>query len=58
MLEIILKRYSAPSLDVNPLQKECGLFRCTKFSDIYTIIIPFCNHDLYEVIRLRITQIG
>lgn len=28
---------------VNPLQKEWGLFRCTKFSDIYNIIIPFCN---------------
>lgn len=26
---------------VNPLQKEWGYFRCTKFSDIYNIIIPF-----------------
>jgi hypothetical protein len=45
MLEIILKIYSAPSLDVNLLQKEWGLFRCTKsgFASIYNIIIPFCN---------------
>lgn len=28
---------------VNPLQKEWGLFQCTLFSDIYNIIIPFCN---------------
>lgn len=28
---------------VNPLQKEWGYDQCTKFSDNYNIIIPFCT---------------
>ena len=29
---------------INSLQKKWGYFQCTKFSDIYNIIIPFCSH--------------
>ena len=27
---------------INSIQKEWGYFQCTKFSDNYEIIIPFC----------------
>lgn len=36
---------------VKPLQKEWGYFQCTKFSDIYNIIIPFCTQYLIRGVK-------
>ena len=36
---------------INSLQKEWGYFKCTKFSDIYNIIIPFCSQHSIRGIK-------
>ena len=36
---------------INSLQKEWGYFQCTKFSDIYNIIIPFCSQHSNQGIK-------
>lgn len=44
--ELLLKsfiQYFKCGYYVKPSNEEWGHFQCTKFSDIYNIIIPFCN---------------
>ena len=39
---------------INSNKKEWGYFQCTKFSDIYNIIIPFCSqHSTTAVATVR-----
>ena len=38
---------------INSLQKEWGYFQCTKFSDIYNIIIPFCSQHSIRGIKAK-----
>ena len=35
------------------LKKEWGYFQCTKFSDIYNIIIPFCSQHSIRGIKAK-----
>lgn len=38
---------------INSLHKEWGYYQCTKFSDIYNIIIPFCSQHSIRGIKSK-----
>lgn len=38
---------------INSLHKEWGYYQCTKFSDIYNIIIPFCSQHSIRGIKAK-----
>ena len=54
--ELLLKSFIAffnCGYYVKPSNGEWGHFQCTKFSDIYNIIIPFCNQYLIRGVKAK-----